>query len=264
MRRALALLAVAAALCSGCSYVPTTSMAYAPEGAVRQPVPATLAVVPLTEGRPDRYYPSLLGRAFLTYVPLIPYVEVPYERLDESLAVAARDRGETLPPGQMFPDKMALAIADDLERSGLFSKVTFVPEGTPDADYTLHGTLRSTELDVNMTSYMLGMPGVLLWLLPIPNGSTTVDVVIDLELHDRAGQTVWTFPLKGDSRKVFMMYTSSGAAISNRLTLEIPKYGDNDKGIDPRSLWAYHADALRGGMGAAKVSLAQYLASPGR
>lgn len=252
---------VATALLGGCSYVPTTSMAYAPKGAPAQPVAASLAVVPLSEGRPDRYYPSSLGRAFLTYVPLIPYIEIPYERLDESLAVAARDRNQTLPPGQMFPDKMALAMAEDLKQSDLFSSVVFVPEGTPDADYTLHGTLRSSEFDVNITSYMLGMAGVLLWILPIPNGSNTADVVIDLELRDRAGQTVWTFPLKGHARKIFMLYTSTGAAISNRLTLEIVKYGDNDKGIDPRSLWAYHADALRSGMGEAKTSLAVYLAT---
>jgi hypothetical protein len=41
---------------------------------------------------------------------------------------------------------------------------------------------------------------------------------------------------------------------------EITRYGSNDEGIDPNSLWAYHASALRKAMGEAKVSLEEALA----
>lgn len=256
-------LLVIATTTGGCSYVPTTRLDYTPAGAAAGPqqVPVTLVVVPLEEDRPPRYYPSQLGRMFLTYVPLIPYVTIPYERLDESLEVATRERGGTLPQSEHFTVKMAEAIANDLRQSGLFEEVRFVPEGEGDGDYVLAGKLRKTEFDVNATSYMLGMAGVLLWLVPIPIGSNSAEVHIDLVMRDRAGQTVWQYPLRGDAGQWFTLYNSGGAPVSNRLALEIKRYGSNDKGIDPNSLWAYHADALRGGMAEAKASLAQYLAT---
>lgn len=137
----------------------------------------------------------------------------------------------------------------------------FDPQGAGTADYVLSGLLRSTEFDVNATSYMLGFAGVLLWLLPIPIGSNTADVAIDLMLRDTQGNVVWQFPLKGNGRRIFTFYNSGGAPVSNALTLEIKRYGTNDKGIDGDSLWAYHADALRSGMGQAKLSLARFLSS---
>jgi hypothetical protein len=219
-------------------------------------------VVPLTEDRPPRSYPSSLGRAFLTYVPLLPYVNIPYERLDDSLDVATKERGAgPLPREELFPTKMAKAIADDLRQSDLFSDVQFAPEGTGKADYVLSGSLRSTKFDVDLSSYMLGMAGVLLWLLPVPMGSNAADVAIDLSLRDANGNVVWQYPLKGNGQRIFTFYNSGGAPISNSASLEIKRYGSNDKGIDGDSLWAYHADALRSGMGDAKASLAAFLAS---
>lgn len=264
-RLAAALLVATAVSVSGCSYVATTRLDYAPAGAgAQRPAPASLAVVPLEEGRPPRSYPSQLGRTFLTYVPLLPYVNIPYERLDESLDVTRRERGWPHESNEHFTIKMAEAMANDLRKSGLFEDVRFTPEGTPDADYILSGKLKATEFDVNATSYMLGMPGVLLWLLPIPIGSNTAEVQIDLALLDRSGRTVWEYPLRGNAGKIFTLYNSGGAPVSNVFSLEIKRYGSNDKGIDGDSLWAYHADALRSGMGDAKRSLAEYLATQGR
>jgi hypothetical protein len=259
----LAVAIIGATLLGGCSYVPTTRLTYAPiSTGTAPPIKHTLVVVPLTEDRPPRTYPSELGHMFLTYVPLVPYISIPYERLDDSLNVATQERGAgPLPRDELFPTKMAKAIADDLRQSNLFSDVQFVPEGTGTADYVLGGSLRSTEFDVNATSYMLGPAGVLLWLVPIPIGSNTADVTIDLLLRDSQGNVVWQFPLKGNGRRVYTLYNSGGAPISNVLSLEINRYGSNDKGIDGDSLWAYHADALRSGMGEAKASLASFLAS---
>jgi hypothetical protein len=261
-RLAVALLVAAAASVSGCSYIATTRLDYAPAGALGQPpAPTSIAVVPLAEERPERSYPVQFNRMFLTYVPLIPYVSIPYERLDESYDVTRRERGWPHEPNEHFTIKMAEAMANDLRQSGLVEDVRFAPEGTAEADYVLSGTLKKSEFDVNATSYMLGMPGVLLWLLPIPIGSNTAEVEIDLALRDRSGRTVWQYPLRGNARKIFTLYNSSGAPVSNVFSLEIKRYGSNDKGIDGDSLWAYHADALRSGMGEAKASLAQYLAT---
>lgn len=246
---------------SGCSYIPTLRMDYAPLGSpAPRPAPYSLAVTTLEENRPPRHYPSQLGRGFLTYVPLLPYVNIPYERLDESLDVTTQRRGGTLPPAEHFTQKIAEAIHADLRQSGLFRDVQLLRSGTPDTDYVLSGRLRSSRFDVNVTSYMLGMAGVLLWIAPIPLGSNTADVHVDLTLTDRAGHEVWQHSLKGHSRRIFTFYNSGGAPVSNRLSLEIKRYGRNDKGIDGDSLWAYHADALRSGMAEAKASLAAFLA----
>jgi hypothetical protein len=247
---------------TGCApwYTATRKLDYAPLGPrAAKPAPYSLAVVPFDDDRPPRYYPSETGRMFLTYIPLIPYISIPYERLDESLAVTMQERGQEMPDEEYFKMKMAEAVSRDLAESGIFREVRFVPKGTPDTDYVLEGKLRSTEFDVNATSYMLGGPGVLLWFLPIPIGSDTADVELDLALVDRAGQTVWQHSATGHARQIFTFYNSSGAAISNQYSLEIKRYGSNDKGIDGDSLWAYHADALRSAMGDAKLSLASYM-----
>jgi hypothetical protein len=262
--RAWALGVVAAGMMSGCSYVATTRLDYSPADNPAASLPRhTVLVVPLQDERAPRSFPNAFGHLFLTYVPLIPYVTVSYERLDESLDVAKHDTGEPpLPKDELFPTKMAKAIANDLRGSELFSDVQFGPEGSRTTDYVLTGTLRSTQFDLNATSYMLGMAGVLLWFVPIPVGSDVAEVRIDLALRDRQGNTVWQFPLQGSGRGLFTMY-SPGAPISSQFNLEIDHYGSNDKGIDGDSLWAYHADALRSGMGEAKASLSAFLNQTG-
>jgi hypothetical protein len=55
------------------------------------------------------------------------------------------------------------------------------------------------------------------------------------------------------------MYNASGAPVSNRMRLEIKRYGSNDEGIDGDSLWAYHASAIRSGMEPVKRSLSAFL-----
>lgn len=260
-QRVVAAVALLSTVSSGCFYTGTTKLDYTPATVAARKLPVSVAVVPLEEDRPPGHYPSQLGRMFLTYVPLLPYVSIPYERLDELYERAHRERGGAFFENEHFTVKMAKAMAEDLQKSELFEEVRFVPEGTPDADYVLTGALRKTQFDVNMTSYMLGMAGVLLWMLPIPIGSNTADVHIDLLLRDRSGATVWKYPLQGDAGRIFTLYNSGGAPVSNVFTLEIKRYGSNDKGIDPNSLWAYHADALRGGMGEAKTSLAGFLAT---
>ena len=262
-------LALAAALIlqPGCTYVASTSLQYSPAGPTpAAPAPLKLAVVPFKEQRKERFYPSATGRMFLTYIPLIPYVSIPYERLDESLAVAKTERGEIPDPEGHFTIAMARMVADDLRQSNYFRDVVFVedPKDTGDADLILAGVLESTEFRLNATSYMLGMAGVLLWLLPIPLGSNTAEVSADLWLQEPDGDIVWRDKLKGQGRKIFTFYNSAGAPVSNRFSLEIKRYGENDKGIDGDSLWAYHAEALRAAMRDAKPALAAYVAERSR
>src|SRR5262245_51680567 len=56
----------------------------------------SVAVRRFKDERPPRVY-TTLGRGFLTYVPLIPYVAFPYERLDESARKAGEEVGAAMP-----------------------------------------------------------------------------------------------------------------------------------------------------------------------
>jgi hypothetical protein len=251
-------------LAGGCAYVPTRSLEYDPIRVTGVGSSTSVLVIRnLAEARSERYYPSGLGRGFLTYVPLIPYVKIPYERLDESDQMHRRKQGQTLGEDSHFTVAMTKVIAADLEVSGLFREVRYIGDDpvSEDADFVLEGDLESTQFDTYLTSYMLGMAGVLLWLLPIPLGKNEAAVEASLRLSDRDGQEVWSGKLNGAGARIFTFYNSGGAAVTSPFMLEIKKYSTNDEGIDGASLWAYHASALRSGMAEVKASLAAHFRS---
>lgn len=249
---------------TGCTYVPTRSMAYDPIDVSATSVRpgGIVAVRVLKDVRPERAYPSQLGSMFPTYIPLIPYVRIPHERLDASDEMTLARRGAGYMDEMSFPHLVMEAIADDLRDSRLFDLVVYVGAGQlpPDADFVLNGALRSTEFGVYSTSYGLGMAGVLFWFAPIPIGANAGSVEADLQLSDNEGNSIWSARLEGRRSKWFTLYNSGGAAISSRFSLEITKYGRNKEGIDPESSWAYHASAIRSGMEDVKSSLGAALA----
>jgi hypothetical protein len=208
----------------------------------------------------------LFGNLFLTYIPLLPYIKLDYERLDESDEVHKRERGRPWDENDAFTHSFMQSVAADLSSSGLFSEVRLIDDGPRplDVDYVLEGVLESTEFNLYVTSYMLGMVGVLLWILPIPNGKQVGTVEIAFSLQDRSGAEVWADRLTGSGSRTYTMWNGGGGAISSRYSLEIKRYGRNDEGIDGDSLWAYYASALRTGMGAVKESLASFLAEDAR
>ena len=270
MLRAIAATLAAASLCA-CSYVPTTTFAYHPTAVgATAPIKPKLVVTHLSEARPPRSYPTGQTSMMKTYIPLLPYITIPYERLDETSRIheeqrAAKDRplGRTTQP---FTAAIAEAMASDLRASGLFSEVTLAEAGSaaPTDTYVLEGDLKSTEFDIHATSYLLGPVGVLLWLLPIPCGDNAATVQADLRLRDPQGREVWQGQLSGRGRRIFTLYNAGGAPVSSRFKLEIRRYGENDEGIDGDSLWAYHASATRSGMDEVKKSLASFLSSAQR
>jgi len=280
LTRAAYLLSIGLAV--GCAYVPTTQLDYDPAGPKSQsPAPLTLAVVPFDEARLPLNMSSEMAHLFLTYIPGLPYVEIPYERLDEYRLLVLASQRKAAPQDEAFPIALSRAVARDLRGSGLFREVRDIASAADagDADLVLGGSLRSTELDVYATSYMLGMPGVALWVLPIPCASTAATIQIDLSLRTPKGQEVWSFPVKARASHMFTLYNEWGAEVvspsprakrrypdslptddpSIHGDLEIKRYGSNDLGIDGDSLWAYHAEALRAGMEPAKASLRDWL-----
>lgn len=261
IHRALAMFLV---LSIGCAYVPSTRLEYEPATTHSGPrLPYRVAVVPLEEDRPPRYWPSFQGRAFLSYIPLVPFFKVPYERVDESYLKAHDHPDPWEEDEEHFTRKAAQAIAHDLDRSQIFQEVRFVEsaEAWPEADLVLGGKLRGSEYDVYITSYMLGMAGVLLWIIPgVPVGRSAASMDLDLELRTTSGDRVWSEHAEGRAGKIFWLYTSN-AKVGSQYGLEVYRYKRNRYEIDRNSLWAYHSEALRRAMEEAKASIVEGLAA---
>ena len=264
---------------SACQLTPTFQAGYqADRVSLRESPPrGSLVVRKFDDARPPRSY-SGTGKLFLLYIPLIPYVSMNFERLDESVqiqstAIEQGGRGITLGAGQnpagefesySYPASFARAIASDLDQTGLFDGAHYFDTGAAVPErYVLTGILRETPLRRSATSFMLGMAGVLLWLLPVPMTKTTADVSLDLTLTDQsAKQTVWQKTLRGETSRLISLYTSSamvyGRAGAFSFNLEPPP---SDARVDQRSLFSWHFESLRRAMLEARPELAAALSS---
>ena len=267
-------------LCAGCQFTPRFTVGYDTtfQTLLSNPINGTLAVQDFKEARAPRVY-STAGKLFLTYVPLLPYVSMPFERLDESVEIQSRNiklfgkgmtwvtgaRQNVAPPFEeyTYPVSFARAIADDIRASGLFKDVVFVSEkGSSGHRYLLTGKVLRSPYQWTATSYMLGAPGVLLWILPIPMSKVSAEVEVDLVLRDtRTGEIIWTYKLLGNAKRYITLYTSS-AMIYGRggvYSMNIKPPPRKSK-VDRRSLFGWHFECLRRGMVTAKYSLADALA----
>lgn len=263
--RGALLLACSLAL-AGCTIRANLDTGFPPAPrAAQQPTAPALAVQRFVDARPPRVY-STGGRAFLTYVPFIPYVPLPYERLDESAQKAGEEVHASMPPFETYtyPASMARAIAADLEASGLFARVAYVGGGaTTDYRYVLSGVLRASPLEKDYTSYGLGIVGVYFWLLPIPNGQTWASVTLDLMLTDTTtGQVVWQKQLTHDYAKWTSTYTTGHTLVYGGATsFDIPLL-PADAPVDRFSLFSWHFEVLRQAMQGVPPEIAAAMSPP--
>jgi len=268
----------------GCQLTPTFTATYDFDSAklFNKPIGETLAVSRFEDSRPPRKYSST-GKIFLTYIPLIPYVTLPYERLDESVRKISQEiegggRGMTLCAHQnvapeyetyTYPASFARTIAEDFKASGIFEDVVYVDEDSAervkDYRYHLSGNICESPFNKSVTSYGLGMAGVLLWFLPIPMEKVTGEVTLELILSDtKNGNVVWSHKIKSKISRFITLYTSSamvyGRAGAFSLNVEPPP---SDARVDRRSLFSWHFEALRRGVVDAKpVIVKAILANP--
>ncbi len=262
---------VLAVLTAGCATQPTFTTGYRVERALLRPTPLRggLAVRRFEEARPPRLY-TTNGRMFLVYVPVIPYVALPYERLDETIPIQTdyirtEKPSETnlAPPFEQYAyvDSMPRAIAEDLAGSGLFDDVRFVGDGPTQASrYVLSGSLRATPIEQDGTSYGLGFVGVYFWLLPIPLGKMWAASEADLTLTDSTdGTVVWHHTVRGEVSRVLMLYTARGMRYGPHLMSMDMVYVPSDAQVDRDSIFAWNFEALRRGMQEAKTDLAHTL-----
>ncbi|MGH7289090.1 MAG: hypothetical protein ACREI8_13840 [Myxococcota bacterium] len=262
---------------SGCQLTPSFDATYQMEAdrLRASPVPGTLVVQRFEEQRPPRLW-STTGKLFLLYIPIIPWVTMPFERVDESVrqiseGIERSGRGITLgadvKPAPEFeaytyPESFPRTIAQDLAAGGLFTESRYIgDQPAADARYVLSGSVRETPLRRSATSFGLGMPGVLLWFLPVPMAKTTASVEVDLSLVDQqTGEEIWKRTLSSEVSRMFMLYTSSamvyGRSGAFSFNLEPPP---SDAHVDRRSLFGWHFAALRRAMLDARQDLAATL-----
>ena len=229
----------------------------------------SLAVQRFTDDRPPRVY-STAGREFLVYVPFIPYVARPFERLDESALKAGEEVNASMPPFEQYtyPASMARAIAIDLDASGLFRKVDYVGDRSAAGyRYVLSGTVRSSPIEEDVTSYCLGIVGVYFWILPIPIGQTWASITLDLVLTDTATrQQVWRKTLTREYSKWFLLYTSGPSLVYGGETsfgLEQVVSPHANAQVDRNSLFSWHFELLRQAMQGVPQEIARAIQSGG-
>jgi len=257
-------------LASGC-VTPTFTTGYRPGP---QLVPSrqrgTLAVQQFTEARPPREY-STQGKMFMTYIPLLPWVSLPFERFDEDVALmsdeikSAGARRPIAPPLREFeyPVSIPRAIAEDLAASGLFQDVRYVGGGpTTDYRFVLSGAVQASPLVETATSYGLGFAGVLLWPLALPMQKQTAAVTVALTLTDTtSGAVIWTDTLHSEVSRIATMYSTTldygNGGIFTFSMLPLPS---DAPGVDRNSLFSWHFAALRQAMEVDKPKLAAALA----
>jgi hypothetical protein len=243
---------------SGCTSIPTTRMDYTPisvNSSNFKKINGTLVVKDLIDNRPPREFTQPWGKIWLTYVPLLPYVTMSYERLDETYDLGRNVKTRSL------ASIITESIANDIRSLGIFKNVEYIGDKNipNDAEYVLSGKFISSEYQNNITSYCLGMPGVLLWYLPIPMGDNVGKIDLTLDIKTSAGKELWTYNIKNEASKLYTLYNSGGLEITK--TMQMSPYGSNDEGIDENSIFSYYTAALRLGMVDAKKSLLQKLSN---
>lgn len=247
---------------SGCAFDSTRSLEYdpIPVGATTRPS-ASIAVRSLRERRPVATYPFSAAQHLLSMVPLLPWLETSYQRLDDSDEAAHRDLGIAPQDDLRFPHVFMRAVVEDLRAANRFEEIRFIDQDIvpSNSNYVLSGSLVSSEFSVYTFSFGLGPGAIPLWILGIPLGMQKATVEIDFELSEPDGRVVWRETLYQESQKLYWLY-SPRTFISSLVSFGQRRYGSNEEGIDGSSLWAYHASALRSGMADVKTSLFRFVA----
>ncbi len=175
-----------------------------------QKVDGSLVVVPLTDKRGTEMREQY-------WAAVIPFT---------SHATAVYDRPETIPnpnpadevsfdPSRDF----ARALADEIRKTNIFSSVTFVDQDQPlpASDFVLQGRLYSTRWERNISTYLLGPAGTVLWLAGLPLGTTETDVEMFAQIT-RAGEpdnVLWGFAMEFEAQETDSLYSGLEDSVTN-------------------------------------------------
>lgn len=126
------------------------------------------------------------GPILLSYLPLVPYGWVEYERPDAARMFLTLNQFDFTPS-----EDLAKAAALSLRHSNLV-KNAFFSFGSDKADYVMHGEIKSTKYLGRQYTYGLSVYGPYLWLLGLPAGDSKN--VLTLYLYLKKGdKTIWEY-----------------------------------------------------------------------
>ena len=153
----------------------------------------SVAVMPFMDQRGlDPAHPAAdHGSFFLGFLPLMPvgYVEKDQPELSEDFVSMERFHFDV-------QNDLAAAAFASLKSSNLFSEVKRANTAAQaaDADYIGRGSVTSTFYRGRIFTYGISVFSPILWVVGIPDGSSTNELGVKFELVDRAsGNVVWEY-----------------------------------------------------------------------
>ena len=163
----------------------------------------SVAVMPFMDQRGAKYFdPSQAGLAsarpsgdhgsfFLALIPFMPfgYVEKEQPELSEDFVSMERFHFDV-------QNDLAAAAFASLKSSNLFSEVKRANNAAQaaDADYIWRGSVTSTFYRGRIFTYGISVFSPILWVVGIPDGSSTNELGVKFELVDRAsGNVIWEY-----------------------------------------------------------------------
>ncbi|TGM53744.1 hypothetical protein [Leptospira vanthielii] len=137
-----------------------------------------LVVLPLKDSRETEY----IDYRLLSFIPLVPY-GTKYSNQFE------KDGGSF-----NFRPKFDLtyAIVEEIEANSLF-KETYIPYriSKAEGDYFLSIDLKKTKTKLTMTTYMIGILGIYLWILGLPMQYEEITVSLHFEIRNKQGVLIF-------------------------------------------------------------------------
>jgi hypothetical protein len=192
------LLLIASVLLTGCTRKRVWT--YSPDPYARGVplVDKTVVVLPLTDARE----PANKEMLSMWLVPLVPFgwanLNTP-----EGASAHVTSLVWTFDPGK----DMARAIAEELNNSRIFRKVSFSQKST-DGDFVLSGVIKSTLYRGEKYSYGLSIFSFSAWLLGFPYGTADNELYIELTLQDpNTEQVLWKHESRRGKASTSWIYT---------------------------------------------------------
>lgn len=175
-----------------------------------QKVDGSLVVVPLDDKRGTEVREQYWASA----IPFTTHATAVYDRPETVSSPSPVDE-VLFSPSRDF----ARALADEIRKTNIFTSVTFVDKDqpVPPSDFVLQGRLYSTRWERNISTYLLGPAGTVLWAAGLPLGTTETDVEMFAQIA-RAGEpdnVLWGFALEFEAKEVDSLYRGLEDSVTN-------------------------------------------------
>ena len=175
-----------------------------------QKVDGSLVVVPLDDKRGTEMREQYWAAA----IPFIPHATAVYDRPETVSSPSPVDE-VSFSPSRDF----ARAMAEEIRKTNIFTSVTFVDKDQPlpPSDFVLRGRLYSTRWERNISTYLLGPAGTVLWLAGLPLGTTETDVEMFAQIA-RAGEpdnVLWGFAMEFEAKETDSLYRGLEDSVTN-------------------------------------------------